>query len=63
MLNRKIKMGDLPYGISMMVEGKFYKQSNRFYVKNMIPPCLAIQHKYENNTHNQSYQRKMIILS
>lgn len=51
--NKLISVCDLPYGVYVILEGRFHKLSNKFYVKNVILPTIAPQAKYEMNFVNE----------
>jgi hypothetical protein len=65
--SRKIKKTDLPFGIQVVLEGKFKKHSNKFSVKYIFPPQLPPQKTYIHDFVNEdrvSYKdKKMLVLS
>lgn len=44
---KHLSVCDLPYGVNVILEGKFNKLSNKFHVKTVITPNMAPQHSFQ----------------
>lgn len=64
---KHLSVCDLPYGVNVILEGKFNKLSNKFHVKNVIAPHIAPQHKFQQNFVNkdgvQYKDKQMLVIS
>jgi hypothetical protein len=64
---KKVKPTDLPFGVQVVLEGRFKKHSNRFAVRHIYLPSLAPQSGFISdyvNLEGVSYNdKKMLIMS